>query len=47
MNEYIFENFINSNIRIIVKAISLEDAYEILNRECKNPSDYKLLLIIE
>jgi hypothetical protein len=41
MKEYIFENQLNSNIRIVIKAYTLIVANEILNIEVKNPQDYK------
>ena len=41
MKEYIFENTLNSNITIIIKADNVLDAIEILSFTVEHPEDFK------
>ncbi len=38
---YTFENLLNSNIAVTIKAYSFEGAYELLVSTTKHPADYK------
>ncbi len=39
--EYKFEDILNSNIEVVIKTYSLEQAYNILVKTTKNPNDFK------
>lgn len=42
MKKYIFENILNSNIQIIIKAKYLNEALDLLVLLVKYPDDYKI-----
>ena len=41
LKEYIFEDMMNSNVKLVIKCYSFVDAYEILVMITKNPADFK------
>lgn len=43
MKEYIFEDLLNSNVQVSVKAANFTRAYEILVMITKHPADFKCI----
>jgi hypothetical protein len=45
LKKYIFEDLVNSNIEVTIKAYSFTQAYEILVRISKHPADFKCMSV--
>lgn len=43
ITSYLFEDELNSNVQIVIKAYSVSDAWELVRIVAKNPDDFRLL----